>query len=198
MNKSESKYFNTAVCMDIAFLELLEVKDFEYITVTEICDRAGVNRSTFYLHYETIADLLNESVEYINRQFSSYFTNESKLDVENIATADMNELYLITPKYLFPFLQYVKDHRKLFKTVMEKSSILGSDKQMRDIFRTVFSPIMDRYKISERKKPFLLSFTIDGIIGIIKVWLNSDCQEPIEFVLDIIMECINKPINETD
>lgn len=48
MNKSERKYFNTAKKMDIAFLELLEQKDFEYITVKEICKRAGVNRSTFY------------------------------------------------------------------------------------------------------------------------------------------------------
>ena len=32
MNKNESKYFNTAVKMDKALLELLEKKDFEYIT----------------------------------------------------------------------------------------------------------------------------------------------------------------------
>ena len=33
MNKAESKYFNTAVKMDEALLELLEKKDFDYITV---------------------------------------------------------------------------------------------------------------------------------------------------------------------
>ena len=38
MNKSESKYFNTAVRMDKAFLELLGTKSFEYITVKEICE----------------------------------------------------------------------------------------------------------------------------------------------------------------
>ena len=47
MNKSESKYFNTAIRMDKAFLELLEKKDFAFITVKEICKSAGVNRSTF-------------------------------------------------------------------------------------------------------------------------------------------------------
>ena len=52
MNKNESKYFNTAVRMDKALIELLEKKDFEYITIKEICQAAGVNRSTFYLHYE--------------------------------------------------------------------------------------------------------------------------------------------------
>ena len=53
MNKAESKYFNTALRMDEALISLLRVKDLEYITVKEICEKAGVNRSTFYLHYET-------------------------------------------------------------------------------------------------------------------------------------------------
>ena len=45
MNKNESKYFNTAVKMDKAFLARIEKKDFAYITVKEICEKAGVNRS---------------------------------------------------------------------------------------------------------------------------------------------------------
>ena len=69
MKKSESRYFNTALRIDQAFLKLLEQKDMEYITVKEICEAAGVNRSTFYLHYETIGDLLAESVQYMNEQF---------------------------------------------------------------------------------------------------------------------------------
>ena len=43
MNKSESRYFATAARMDEAFLTLLAKKDFEYITVKEICEVAGVN-----------------------------------------------------------------------------------------------------------------------------------------------------------
>ena len=41
MNKSESKYFHTALCMDEALIALLERKDLEYITVKEICEKAG-------------------------------------------------------------------------------------------------------------------------------------------------------------
>ena len=72
MTKSESKYFVTATKMDEAFLRLLEKIDISYITVKEICETAGVNRSTFYLHYETISDLLSESVNYLNDQFLAY------------------------------------------------------------------------------------------------------------------------------
>ena len=61
MNKNESKYFNTAIKMDEALISLLEKKEFEYITIKEICIEAGVNRSTFYLHYENTSDLLKET-----------------------------------------------------------------------------------------------------------------------------------------
>ena len=47
MNKSESKYFHTAERMDEALLSLLLEKDFEYITVKDVCARAGANRSPF-------------------------------------------------------------------------------------------------------------------------------------------------------
>jgi AcrR family transcriptional regulator len=63
MKNSESKYYKTALLMDEALLILLEKKEFEFITVKEICEKAGVNRTTFYLHYESMEDLLMETIE---------------------------------------------------------------------------------------------------------------------------------------
>lgn len=54
MTNRESKYFNTARKMDTALITLLKKKPLEYITVRELCETAGVHRSTFYLHYETM------------------------------------------------------------------------------------------------------------------------------------------------
>ena len=47
MNRSESKYFATAVRMDEAFIELLEKKDFAYITVKEICEKPALTALHF-------------------------------------------------------------------------------------------------------------------------------------------------------
>lgn len=63
MTQNESKYYNTACLMDEALIQLINEKDYDYITITEICKRAGVNRSTFYLHYETVDDLLKEAIK---------------------------------------------------------------------------------------------------------------------------------------
>ena len=63
MKKTDSKYFYTASLMNQALLQLLEKKDLEFITVTEITKKAGVTRSTFYLHYENVYELFEETVE---------------------------------------------------------------------------------------------------------------------------------------
>lgn len=76
MNKSESKYFNTAQRMDEALIDLLAKKSLDFITVKEICEKAGVNRTTFYLHYETISDLLSKTMEFVNKRFLAYYDQD--------------------------------------------------------------------------------------------------------------------------
>lgn len=85
-NRQQSKYFATAARMDDAFLALLEKKDFAYITVKEICAAAGVNRSTFYLHYETLGDLLAETPEYLV-PYLSYVREHQRLFSTALAKA---------------------------------------------------------------------------------------------------------------
>ena len=58
------QYKNSEISLEEALLELKK-KPFEYITVSEICKTAGVNRSTFYLHYENLGDLLDETTRYL-------------------------------------------------------------------------------------------------------------------------------------
>lgn len=134
MKKSESKYFNTAVRMDRAFLELLEKKDMEYITVKEICEAAGVNRSTFYLHYETIDDLLAESVQYMNQQFQEHMKLGAEKFVSKIRECPLEELYLVTPTYLIPYLEYIRRINCLFPYSIKKFRLhsLGRNLQAND------------------------------------------------------------------
>lgn len=186
MNKSESKYFNTAKRMDEAFLELLAVKDFEYITVKEICGTAVVNRSTFYLHYEMIADLLSECVEYINGQFLEYMQKDSEMFVEKIEKCSLEELYLLTPEYLIPYLNYIRDNKKLFLTATQNAAVLQLENTYSRMFRHIFAPIMDRFNIPEHDRHYILAFYIKGIMAVIGEWLKCNCEDPVEYIADII------------
>ena len=43
-----------------ALLRLLETRPIDKIRVNELCAESGVNRATFYRHYETLQDILRE------------------------------------------------------------------------------------------------------------------------------------------
>ena len=190
MNKSESKYFATAAKMDEAFLSLLEKKDFTYITVKEICAAAGVNRSTFYLHYETIGDLLSESVEHMYRQFLDYMAHDSEAFVTKLHTCPLEQLYLLTPEYLTPYLNYIRQYRRLFRTVTENAAVLGLDQSYDRMCRHVFTPILDRYGVPEDERAYRMAFSIQGLMAIITEWLRRDCVDPVERIISIMQGCI--------
>ena len=102
MNKNESKYFNTAIKMDEALITLLEKKDFEYISIKEICDTAGVNRSTFYLHYENTSDLLKETTRYIIDKHLAYYEIDQKRISLQFETASVRSFCLSQTSILCP------------------------------------------------------------------------------------------------
>ena len=58
---------------------------------------AGVNRSTFYLHYETMSDLLSESISRMNEQFHACMEKDADAFSAKLQNCPRDELYLITP-----------------------------------------------------------------------------------------------------
>lgn len=190
MKRSESKYFNTAVRMDQAFLKLLEKKDMEYITVKELCETAGVNRSTFYLHYETIGDLLAESVQYMNRKFLEHMKLRTENFVSKIRECPLDELYLVTPTYLMPYLEYIQQNKCLFRTMLKNSGSLRLDGTYRRMMRHVFLPILERFQVPELDRQYMVAFYMNGLMAILFEWLKNDCEDSIEHVCVIMEQCV--------
>ena len=190
MNKSESKYFNTAKKMDKALISLLEEKSFEYITVSEICKRAEVNRSTFYLHYENTVDLLNETARFLLDDFAAYFN----VDVENITNKfkenSLDELNFISDEYLHPYLSYIKENRIAFSTVLLHSVSFGFNEIFQRLYDNIFNPILERYNYPVADRKYAMMFYLNGITAIVTEWLKDGCEKTIEEVSQIIYGCI--------
>ena len=190
MTRSESKYFATAARMDEALFHLLEEKDFAYITVKEICERAGVNRSTFYLHYETVNDLLAESARYIIDKLIENMPQDTAEFFEKIQTRPLEELHLITPEYLSPYLNFINDHRRIFRTALEQSSVLGLEDAYFALNRHVFAPLLNRFQVPSSGQKYIMPFYIHGLMAIINEWLKEDCKDSVEQLISVIQLCI--------
>ncbi|MGO5097083.1 TetR/AcrR family transcriptional regulator [Agathobaculum sp. LCP25S3_E8] len=190
MNKSESKYFNTALRMDEALIALLEEKDLEYITVKEICHQAGVNRSTFYLHYETIADLVNETLEMIQRRFLSYFPQQEENVLGNISSREREELVLVTREYLLPYLRFIRDNKKIYRAAVRNPGSMQAYTRYVELKQRILSPILERFEIPANHCPYYIAYYVEGIAAIIKEWLQQDCADKVEMIDDIIESCV--------
>lgn len=194
MNKSESKYFNTALCMDEALITLLEVKDLEYITVKEICEKAGVNRSTFYLHYESIDDLVNETMGIIDKCFLAYFTHSENNFAAKINGKKLEDLVLVTQDYLIPYLQFICENKKVYRASLRNPNGMQTNARYKDLKKYIIEPILQKFEVSEMYWQYYIAYYIEGIVAIIKEWLRNDCQDSVETIAAIIEECV-RPSN---
>lgn len=190
MNKSESKYFHTAVRFNKALLSLLEKKPFEYITVSEICETAGVNRSTFYLHYENTSDLLKETTDYVIDRFTSYFAVDAESITAKFADCNLQDLKFISDEYLHPYLSFIAENQRVFFAVLSRPKDFDSNAIFQKLFDNIFTPILDRFHYPRDEQNYVMMFYLHGITAIILEWLNEGCKKSIEDISTIIHYCI--------
>lgn len=193
MNRFESKYYNTSLLMNQALIELLNKKDYEFITVKEICKKAGVNRSTFYLHYSNVDELLCETIENINKNFLVYFENgsENGLDIKKIINGgDKNALILVTPEYLLPYLNYIKENKTIYRVSAKYPVLMQSIKKYNWLQKNVLYPIFDKFDIKEGKRKYFSAYYVNGIFSIIDEWIKDGCKDEVGFIIETIEDCV--------
>lgn len=195
MNRSESKFRNTASKMNRALLNLLERKQFSEISIMEICAEAGVNRSTFYAHYDNTYDLLQESFQGIVNNFLTECTFDAAPNIGRLESVDKDDLNFITPKYLVPYLQYVKKHRRLFKIYAENARVFNANRMDEYMVETLFVPILQKYGVTDKKLVYYMQkFFLKGIDAIVGEWVRHDCEDDVLFICEIIIYCV-RPVS---
>ena len=191
MNKNESKYFNTAKKMNDALIALLETKEYEYITIKEICHIANVNRSTFYLHYSNMNDLLEETIESLNLSFNSHFKSKENESII-ISKDNLEDLLLINDDNLIPYLNFIEENKNIYKVLKNYPQLFNANKTYDQMFRKLFVPIMNRFGVDEKWHKYLMDFYISGLTSIVLDWVYDDCKIPVQEVSDFIKGLIVK------
>ena len=191
MDKAQSKFFNTALKMNDALFELLENNDFNQITISQICQKAGVNRSTFYAHYNNTYDLLEETHQnFVSRFFSIY-----ELRVSEIESLSAENSIFITAKYLVPYLEFIKKNKKLFKLYFNNLKTFMPDDVFKELIDKVFIPILKKHDITDKTViEYMAQYYLMGITAITLKWLERDCIDDVKFVCEVITTCVRPNI----
>ena len=145
-----------------ALMDLLKEKGLvAKISVRELCDRAELNRSTFYAHYNEPKDLLYEiETELLNA------TEEhlKKIGEENDAGAH---------KYILSFLQYIRQNDKQFRTLLIDTA--DPDFRSRFMQQSIIQFVNNlRIELPKELEQYIFSYILNGSTGIIIQWIRSD------------------------
>ncbi len=162
-------------------MELLQKKSINDISVTELCNRSEINRTTFYRHYQTPHDVLMDiEFDFIRNFLEPFLASKELCD----QTA-----------YITHMCQYICDHKDTAKLFIRNNT----DGDMMYIFQnlsnTFFATLSVTYKghpISTDTLRLMQTFFAYGTFALVRQWLIEDIPLPPENVAELIIGSFNQ------
>ena len=165
-----------------ALMDLLKEKgSVAKISVRELCDRAELNRSTFYAHYQEPNDLL---IEIEAELLDATEEHLKKIGAENDIGAH---------KYILSFLQYIRQNDKPFRTLL----IDSTDPEFRSRFmQQSIIQFVDNLRIVLPKEleQYIFSYILNGSTGIIIQWIRSDYAADENEIVNLLFSINNSAL----
>ena len=179
MNKQTKTTERTKSILSDAFWQLYCHEDIRKISVKDITDRAGYNRSTFYQHFIDTYDVLEQIEDSLINDIAE---NVSKLLTSKNDTSWMKQItamYDLKSEYL--------------------SVLLGrnGDPAFLDKLKTVMRPIyINKIKIdtSDFQANLMLEFTSSGILACIMYWYNQGKPIPAEEIVTMVRSIMKEGV----
>lgn len=170
--KVDRRTLYTRMLIREALYELLKDKHLAQISVKEICERADINRATFYRNYMDIYDLYEKLEEELT---SSSFADG------NIEAGRYKLLEIVYENQFF--------YREFFESRLESRYI----KEVIDkMYNQMKELLISRGTYDERTFHISYQYNYHGVIGVIKEWLLAGCPEKPEEFGEIIYSIVEK------
>lgn len=189
-SKNDRRVIRTRRSIRKAFFELLSEKDVDKITVAELARLADIDRKTFYLHYASIEDLVEEETRTVVERLTKVIVSENR-------TVD-NPFNL---RALFTELIALSDsspqaYRRALKT-------MSTDQLAKQLCEPVCQTLFETYNITAdddcRACRYMVLFCLSGTLSAFSLYLEEDDTPTAEEILEIADNAtalINKGISD--
>ena len=165
-----------------ALMDLLKEKgSINKVSVRELCDRAELNRSTFYAQYQEPNDLL---IEIETELLDATEEHLKKIGAENEIGAH---------KYILSFLQYIRQNDKPFRALL----IDSTDPEFRSRFmqQSIIQFVENlRIVLPKELEQYIFSYILNGSTGIIIQWIRSDYAADENEIVNLLFSINNSAL----
>ena len=180
-NENDLRIIKTRRLIRDAFVELLDIKGFSRITISDIADRAMINRSTFYLHYTDKYDLLQQTMEGA---------------MQNILQLVAPETHIIDGKLEYDsFIQNISSILKEVERDATLYKIILNEKEMSGITKKFENALIDKLDICYPdhiliSRDLFLEMITSLYMSAIKWWLNNDMKYSPNFMAEQLVKLL--------
>jgi AcrR family transcriptional regulator len=174
--KNNQRFQETDRLIRAYFLRALEEKEISKISVREICEAVGINRSSFYLHYQDVYALLEALCNEVGKEL-----------FEDFAEVHDEAQHYFSGPYLLVLLRHVKKHYKLYRAYVANVGMTQIDLGYQALFESVFKPYFKKLGMtSEHHMEYHFVYVKAGFFAVLGKWMQYDCAESPKALAEII------------
>jgi len=166
--KEDRRILRTKKKLKTALLELMEIKELQQLTITEVTKHADCNRVTFYSHYKDLNELLADVAEDHLAGLVSYF-RKSFQELERFSSTDVQ-------RHL-PIFEYIYAHQFMFRLIIVGEVLPGSQNQFCESLVQVAAAELRLEEESELEIQPLNYFMTYGSLGFFLYWIKQDFKD---------------------
>ena len=164
--------------------ELLQEKAISQITVGEICKKIGINRSTFYAHYQDVYAVMELIFEELNQELVARYEGMEQDNPENQEIE--GTLFYTRQRYIKIQMEHMKEYRWFYLGLLRDPANLLMEKAMKALREEIADPIFYRYGVQSKEGDYFFRYTIAGYFAVCQQWLENGCKETPEHIATIM------------
>lgn len=166
-----------------ALLALLKKQDILDVTVSGLCAAAGVNRSTFYSHYDGVADVMEALMRETAQDLFTRFSPEN-----------YDPLHPFSLEHLAVVLGHIRDNQVFYRAYLAQSTAQRQiDWAFGQLLEQFVRPMLRGMQVEDRATEYYFAFFRGGFTAAIVHWLQTGCRETPETVAAYIRNSLNHP-----
>ncbi|AIQ13393.1 TetR/AcrR family transcriptional regulator [Paenibacillus durus] len=173
--KLDRRQVRTKQLLHKALMELMREKKADGITVTDIANRASINRGTFYLHYRDVPDMLEQMKDDVFEQIKVIVT---QLDFNELSQcAEKDEPYPLSVRIFEEFSRHAEFLTIMFGTNGDLSYVNRYKNFLTEQIYDKFTYLQPQEEKMHIPRDYLIAYISSANFGILLHWLESGMKQ---------------------
>lgn len=173
--KNNARFRETETRMEAAALALMRAG--AKVTVRAVCERAEVNRSTFYAHFLDIPDMLGKMEAHLHRELLKDYAGQ--------------DITMLSAASFVPFLRHVRSHAYFYGVALHERRDFPLRQGYDELLGRVVRPLCEAAGITDEEGVVrMLVFFQAGFTMVLRRWVDRGCAESEEQVAATLAACV--------